>query len=237
MTRLPVALVISVAAASGLAVTTIGAAQSPDLFTCTEPARLATGTFLYQTDDNPGRPHLRRTISRLDAGGRPVVRLTWSTPTPSEHVTDLDGTSLALIRHTTNRTSPAGTPQSSSLEILDGRARGRLTPASSPVSIATGGRQVAFGPYAMEVLAAAVNWEQCSEATAGLVTQRGIETVALSRADDETLQIQGRGVEVFSVDLNRVDASGRVWISRAAPHVVVKFRTVGGGTFSLARRE
>ena len=238
MARLVIALALSTAASGGIALTHARPVQSPDLFTCTEPARVAVGTFMYQTDEDPGRPHLRRTISRVDAGGRAVVRLTWSTPTPSDHVTDLDGTSLALIRHTTTRTSPAGTQQSSALEIVDGQARGRLTPASAPIAIATRGRGVAFGPYALEVLAAAVNWERCSEATAGLVTQSGIDTVTLSRADDSTLQIQGRSVDVFVVDLNRAESSGRVWISRAAPHVVVKFTAAGGGsTFSLASRQ
>ena len=212
--------------------------QTPDIFSCVEPGRLATGTFAYQLDENPNRPHLRRTVSAVDAGGRRLIRVTWTTPTPSEHATDLDAATLTLVRSRITTTFATGTTASGELEVIDGEIRGSVAPSSPPLAVPTEGRQVIFGSYMLEVIAAAVNWDRCPSVIAHVLSSRQVESALLTRTRTPTFALHGAAVPAIEITVWRSDRKGRIWIAQAAPRAVLRFSTVlADGTFSLVSRQ
>lgn len=238
MLRTTAALGLSAVALAGAAASPTAAPQVPDMFTCTEPARLATGTFEYQIDgDTSGRP-VRRTVSRVDAGGQALVRLQWLTSTPSEHITDLEASALTPLRTSSTTTYATGTKASARLEIIGGEIRGNLTPASStPIAISTGGRPVVFGPYVVELLAAAVNWDRCPSVRTRTVTVQRLPEIVLTRSGTATLPFQGKSVPAIEIDVKADERPRKVWITQAAPHFPLKFTTsLGDSSFSLVSR-
>ena len=211
--------------------------QTPDIFSCVEPGRLATGTFSYQDDGEPSRPHLRRTISAIEAGGRRLIRVTWTTPTPSEHVTDLDAATLTLVRSRITTNFASG-PASGELEVIDGEIRGKVAPSSPALAVPTGGRQVIFGSYMLEALAAAVNWDRCPSVIAYVLSSRQVESALLTRTRTPTFAFQGAAVPAIEITVQRSDRKGTIWISQTAPRATLRFSTVlVDGTFSLVSRQ
>ena len=220
-----------------LAPLTAAAQETPTIFSCIEPDRLAAGTLEYVV--KAGREYKDYwIIAPADVDGRAILRVTFrrtrDAATTSEATTDLDARTLAQVafRHMRDPNGPeAGA-------IADLRvANSRLTGTSyggDTISLATNGEPVLFGGVAADPLAPLVDWDRCPEVRASKLRGTGLANISYTRVGERTLTISGRAVPVHEVVKQEGEYETRLFITRSAPFVILKMES-GMGVSELLK--
>jgi len=203
--------------------------SAPDLFACTDPSRLSTGTLSYEFELLE-RPTTGTVIlERLRDGSEDVVRIRYRPLGTIEVVTDLDPITLAPIRGRLH----AGGKQTARYDRVGNQIRAFKAGDAPEYTVEAGSGPVVFGgANLLPFLAATVDWERCKSVTARqfVAEPRSIELLTFKRAASTSLNYQGLPVDVWEIAIGR--SSGdvqRVWVTRSRTPVALQFTTGAGG--------
>ena len=176
------------------------------------------------------------TVAKLREGNQSLVQVAWKPLPTIESATDILADSFVPIRMRTYSTSESNERRLViDLTLADAEIRGSR--GGQPVSVPTGGQRVVFGgPYFLDVMAGAVNWDRCPSVTARHMVQYQLVTTTLRHVSATTLSHQGMPVAVSEIEIVRPQRVDKVWVTRSAPHFLVQFTSGTGSLVTFVSR-